>query len=159
MAQRPDDLPDAPEGLASDDPKTVSPLAFHEADQYGHGDDDWLVIDISERSADPSSDHVRSDPTIDPDQTITAIIARLAVRSKSKAHPSGSDRRSSPFARSRLFARPAQGLRFTTLLHAGSEELVPNVSREEFGAAPGADLRWSSRCRRDLGRRRKRLQV
>ena len=50
MAQRPDDLPDALEGLPSDDPKTVSPVAFDEAHSYGHGDDDRLVsADIDEK--------------------------------------------------------------------------------------------------------------
>lgn len=56
MAKRPHDLPDAPQGLPSDDPETVSPVASHEADRYGHGDDNRLISDISERYPEPSPD-------------------------------------------------------------------------------------------------------
>ncbi len=84
MAQRPDDPTDAPEGLAGDDPKAVSPAPLNDYPQ-------------------PSSNDVQIDPPVDPDQTIAGIIARLSARSESKAQPSSSNGHSSPFARSRIY--------------------------------------------------------
>ena len=60
-AERPIDSMGAPESHPGDDPETVIPVAFNDADGYGRGDDDRIVSDISERYPDPSSNDVRDD--------------------------------------------------------------------------------------------------
>ena len=55
LPERLDDSHDAPEGLPGDDDDHHPHAAFHEADWYGHGEDDRLVSDISERYPEPTS--------------------------------------------------------------------------------------------------------
>ena len=83
VPERPDDSHDAPEGLPGDDGNDDHDhhphAAFHEADWYGHGDDDRLVSDISERYPKLSLDDVPDDPS-HRDHDVSPLLAPFPVK-------------------------------------------------------------------------------
>ena len=81
--ERLDDSHDAPEGLPGDDDRDDHDhhphAAFNEADWYGHGDDDRLVGNITERHPEPLSDDQKG--VAGPAKTITFDVERDALAS------------------------------------------------------------------------------
>ena len=99
MAQRPDDLTDAPESLTRDDPKTVLPVVLNEADQPHHDRDDvspllTLELTATEKAGQNSEPREDSNPS-NPRNPLLGTTASTGVETLRKSSSRRSPKRQS----------------------------------------------------------------